>query len=555
MAVRKLFGGLVLAVVMACLVAACGSAHGNSPKSTGTSGSQASSWVTLTPPAKASVGTVTWDLPYGEPTSLDPTQSAAQSENAVLANLCESLVRLTPQLTYEPGLATSYSQPTPTTWVYDIRQGVHFWNGQLLTADDVVYSLERNINPAVGSLWNDPFFTDVKSIKKTGPYQVTVTLTQPDVVFNDMMATAAGAIGEASYIEPKGKSYGSAKGGLMCTGPYELKSWTPGVGLTITQNPNYWDKSLQPKVQKVNFLFISDPTTVTDGLLSGQIDGAYEVPVSAVKTLEKSSVGKLYLGISTEFGVLSFTTKAGPIQNPLIRRALSLAIDRQVIASTVFSGAAVPIYSLSFPSTWGYAKPTFQQGYNALVKAGATSLSAAKKLVAQAGSPTQVVSMLVNAQDPAATQTALYVQSAAKQIGLTIKIVQVPASQALSISFDPKARVAYDIMLQYTGYYDIPEPLEQGLFSLQPGALFNYDSYTNALVDKDISSARGAADPTRRAQLVNQLMAQAIGKDDATVPLVNYAERLFMNNSITGAPAGIPVYLYYPWAALLGSSK
>jgi ABC-type transport system substrate-binding protein len=133
--------------------------------------------------------------------------------------------------------------------------------------------------------------------------------------------------------------------------------------------------------------------------------------------------------------------------------------------------------------------------------------------------------------------------------------VQVPAAQSLSIQFDPKARVAYDIMLQDVGYYDIPDPIEQALFSLQPGALFNYDSYTNAQVEQDISAARGMSDPVQRAALINQLMAQAIGKDAATVVLVNFAERLFMNSSITGAPAGIPAYLYYPWAALVGASK
>jgi peptide/nickel transport system substrate-binding protein len=556
------YGSLVAAALGVALVVGCssggssgtGAAGGGNATPGATAGSTAS-WVALTPAAKGPVSSITWDLPDGEPTSLDPTQSAAQPENTVLANLCESLVRLTPQLTYEPGLATSYSQPNPTTWVYDIRQGVHFWNGQPLTANDVVYSLERNLSPSVGSLWGDPFYSDVKSIKATGPYQVTVTLTQPDVVFNEMMATAAGAIGEASYIQAKGKSYGTAKGGLMCTGPYELQSWTPGSQLVITKNPNYWDSALQPKVGKITFLFITDPSTVTNGLVSGQIDGAYEVPISAVPTLRQSSVGKLYLGTSTEFSVLSFTTKAGPIRSPLVRRALSLALNRQAIASTVFAGTAVPAYSLDFPSTWGYAKSTFQQGYNALVQGAATNLTEAKKLVVQAGSPKQALSMLVSADDPGAVQTALYVKSAASQIGLTINIAQVPAAQSLSIQFDPKARVAYDIMMQDVGYYDIPDPIEQALFSLQPGALFNYDSYTNAQVDKDITAAQGTADPVARATLINQLMAQAIGKDAATVVLVNFAERLFMNASITGAPAGIPAYLYYPWAALVGSSK
>ena len=152
-------------------------------------------------------------------------------------------------------------------------------------------------------------------------------------------------------------------------------------------------------------------------------------------------------------------------------------------------------------------------------------------------------------------QTALYVKSAASQIGLTANIVQVPAAQSLSIAFDPKARVAYDIMLQDVGYADIPDPIELASGSLQPGSLFNYANYTNAQVDQELSAARGTSDEVQRARLINQVMAQALGKDAASVELVNMAERLFMNSSIIGAPADMPAYLYYPWAAMLGASS
>lgn len=544
-----------VAILSASIVAVSGSIVALA--ATGKSGSPPTpkGWVTVTPAAKGALASVTWDLPYGEPTSVDPTQSAAQSENAPLANMCESLLQMTPQFGYAPGLATSYSHPTPTKWVYNIRQGVKFWDGKLLTPDDVAYSLNRNLDSKVGSFWNDPFFVNVEKISKTGPNQVTVALSHPDAVFNEMMATAPGAIGEASYIKTKGKAYGTAKGGLMCTGPYEFHRWTPGVSLILIKNPHYWNASLRPKVQQVKFVFLTNPATITNGLLSGELDGTYEAPISAVPKLQHSTVGKLYLGLSTEYGNLSFTNKPGPIENPKIRRALALMIDRQAIASKILQGTAVPVYSLAYPSTWGYATSTFRQGYSAMAKSEATDVAEAKRLVREAGSPKRTMSMLVNADDPAATQTALYLQSVAQQIGLNIKLVQVPGSQLLAIAFNPKARIAYDIMLQYTGYFDIPEPLEQALFSLKPGALFNYLNYSNKTVGNEIKQANGTANAEKRALLVNRIMAQAIGHDEAQVPFVNYAERLFMNNRVTGAPAGMPVYLYYPWAARLGSPK
>src|SRR5687768_2436112 len=90
---------------------------------------------------------------YAEPYSLDYAYAFDYSDNQVLANVCESLLRLNPDYTLSPGLAEAYAHPTPATWVYTIRDGVRFHDGTALTAADVVASLRRHIDPAVGSSW------------------------------------------------------------------------------------------------------------------------------------------------------------------------------------------------------------------------------------------------------------------------------------------------------------------------------------------------------------------------------------------------------------------
>jgi peptide/nickel transport system substrate-binding protein len=516
---------------------------------------QPSEWAVQSTSAKGPLDKVTWDLPYGEPSSLDWPLTASFSENTVLANLCESLVRMTPDFKYAPGLATSVTQPTPTTWVYTIRQGVTFWDGTPLTADDVAFSLNRHLDPSVGSFWNNPWYTKVKSITKTAPDEVTVTLTQPDSAFNQIMATAGGVVGEMAYVKAKGKSYGTASGGVMCTGPYKFDHWTPGSGITIIRNDHYWDTARpQPKTREVDFTFVTNASTLTSALESGQIDGAYETPITALQKLQSGSSGKLYLGKSTLFGLVAFTTKQGPIQDPRIRQALSLAIDRKAIVNSVFHGSAVPIKSLAFPNLWGYAPSTYQTAYAAL-PGDNVDLAKAKALVTAAGTPAQEMTLLTSADDPADTQTATYLGSVAKSLGLNLKIVAVPASQAIAIQFDPKQRSQYDMMLQFAGYNDIADAIEQALFTLLPGSLYDYNDYSNAVVTQELNDARSASDDTTRATLITKALAQALGVDTSLILLVNYAERLYMDNRVTGAIATLPAYLYYPWAADLGSTS
>lgn len=180
---------------------------------------------------------LTWST-YAEPFSLDYAYAFDYADNQVLANVCESLVRLNDDMSVSPGLAEKFENPTPNTWVYTIRQGVKFHDGTELTADDVVASMNRHLDPAIGSFWYSAF-ANVKSIEKTAAHQVTVTTTKPDAIFNDSLAGAPGVIDSASAFKKYGSDYGNAKGGVNCTGPFEFKKWQSGEKLTFERFDGY----------------------------------------------------------------------------------------------------------------------------------------------------------------------------------------------------------------------------------------------------------------------------------------------------------------------------
>ena len=91
----------------------------------------------------------------------------------------------------------------------------------------------------------------MKSIAATGADQVTITLKQPDYWLPGELASMGGVIIEQAFAEKQGKNYGTPAGSIMCTGAYQLKSWTPGVGVTAVVNTNYWDHSVHPMVQQI----------------------------------------------------------------------------------------------------------------------------------------------------------------------------------------------------------------------------------------------------------------------------------------------------------------
>jgi peptide/nickel transport system substrate-binding protein len=500
--------------------------------------------------AATAVTSVSWDLPEGEPGSLDPALSGTSSSTEPLSNMCEALTRYSASGQLEPWLASSYKQVNPKTLVFTIRSGVKFWDGHPLTAADVVYSLSRQLNPHLGGTWTDPWFTDVASIKQTGANQVTVNFSSPDAVFVEIMSTTAGQISEASYVKAKGKEYGTSAGGLMCTGPYEFVKWTPGQSIVMKANPSYWNPSQAAKIKTLTFDFVTDPNTLTNALKSGQIDGTYEVPVGSVSTLKSSGAGRMQLARSVAMEILTFTQKSGPIRNADVRKALTIAIDRPEIAKSVYGGAAEPVWSINMPSLWSYGHSVFNPTY-ATLPGSSIEVSQAKSLVkAAGGSAGSTMTLLVSSANSTDQEIAAYLQSVASSIGLHIKIVTTAPSRFVQVLFDPKLLNTYDMLLD-EGAWDILDPIEPLMFVAIPGSILNTSGFNNPQVTGLISEARGTSDLTKRAQLLDEATKIYQGQFFGEMLVANPALRLFENNAVTGAPTSPLGYLYTPWAAQL----
>ncbi|GLX00481.1 ABC transporter substrate-binding protein [Microtetraspora sp. NBRC 16547] len=527
--------------LLALAVSACGGA--TSADKNG--GSAAFEITEDTPPAKGPVDSVTWSL-YAEPQSLDYAYAFDYHPNTVLANVCEQLMRITPDLKVEPGLASAAANPDPKRWVYTIRDGVKFHDGSTLTADDVVASLRRHIDPKVGSYWISAYM-NVKSVEKTGPMEVTVHLKKPDQLFNEEMGTSAGTVESAAWLAKEG--YGTPDVGVNCTGPFALESWQKGQALNFKKFDGYWDSSLAPKVNTLKMVFIPDPAARVNALLSGEVDGGYLLPPPGFPKLRTAGTGTLYFGPNTTAVNLIPTDLKGTLGDLKVRRALSMALDREGIIKAAAGGVATPAKAPAAIGAWGIA-PEAAKDYYAKLPALTRDVAGAKKLIEEAGATGKKVVIATSTLSPEIGVIANAVQSAGQAIGLKVELKAVAPEAYTALFSDEKAREGIDLVMTIW-YNSTPDPLEfYGI--LETGNFANYGGYSNPEYDALVDEANAQADPAARAEVIAKLQEIAV-RDVIWIPLYEVPHSMFLNKRLTGAPTSI-AQLMFPWAARLGSA-
>jgi peptide/nickel transport system substrate-binding protein len=501
--------------------------------------------VATTPAGTQAVPSVTWAV-YRDVNSLDPIFAFDYPENTAISLMCESLLRQAPDGSIKPGLA-AIATPTPTAMVFTLRPGAKFWDGSAVTAADVVYSLDRQMNPAYGGFYGTSF-SRVRSIQATGPGQVTITLKQPDYWLEGELASMAGVVIQKSFAVKQGKNYGTPAGGIMCSGDYELKSWTAGAGVTAVLNPHYWNPAAKPLVQQIVIKGVPDAASFNSGMLTGAIQGSYYFGDPALSQLQRSSAVTVYQGPGQSTDAFIVSATSGPLANPTVRQALSLALDRQAIISNVYQGAALMPHWLANPGTFGYGRSVFDAAY-AKSPALTQNLTKARKLATAAGVTGQTITIGTSSQITSiATVTGAY-QQAAQAIGLKVVLKSVSAQNYINFFTSAQARQGVDGFIT-VNYGDYADPAALLSTIVLPGASQNYDKFSNPQLSALLGQARSTADPDKRAALVakaEELAASLL----PWIPNVQPTNILMLSKNLTGAVASFS-YMFAPWADNLG---
>ncbi len=532
------------AVVAALVLAGCGAR----PASVTEAGGGPKFTLSNSTPAPAKdIDNFTWAM-YAEPFSLDYAYAFDYPDNTVLSNVCESLFRWNADLSTSPGLATGVENPDPLTWVYTIRQGVKFHDGSEMTADDVVASLSRHLNPEVGSFWASSY-QNVESIEKTGEYQVTVTTTRPDYVFNASLVGAPGVVESAKTLEAAGKDYGNSSTGVNCTGPFSFDAWEPGESITLKRFDDYWDPDLKAKSRQVTFTMLPDATSRINAFQTGEIDGGFAIPSNAMDILKANKdAGSVYFGKDTSVQSMVFTNLGGTFKDVKVRKALMMAINREALIKAAEQGYASKTDALTTRNVWKDASQETTDGAFDGLLSTPYDVAEAKKLVKEAGAEGSKFVFATASLNAAFDITARAIASAAKEIGLDPEIQTMSNDKYTTLFSDPEARKNVDLLVT-SWYLSSTEPLE--MYSvLRTGDFSNYGGWSNPEFDELVNTAYGVQDPDARGKLTGQA-AKIASEDVVWGPLYETVTTMWLGKRITGADPSIN-YMYFPWAAKIG---
>lgn len=541
---RKLCVGILAAISLA--LAACGGGSSNSAGEVSLDPTP----IPDSPKPTGELSELRWNLPLGEPQTFDPARVLAFSDQEAMSNMCEPLEQLMPDGSREPGLATSIEAPDPKTYVIDVREGVKFWDGSEMTAEDVAYSLNRILDPANASFYSG-LAANVDTIEQTGPYEVTVSMKRPDVLYRESLVTPLGVITEKKYTEEQGDNYGTPQGGVMCTGPYKFVEWKPGSEVTLERNPDWWDAdSREQLVDQVTFTFVTNPQTLASALSSGEIDGSFDIPPAAYTRLQSASDGELLPGPSTGVFALAALHTDGTIGNTKIRQAVSKLIDYDGYVEAQFNGLADPSRALMGPNSWAGAEDAYRAAYEQLPEPE-QDLDAAKKLVEESGIENPVVRIATWSAVPEEAALAEQIQSAGEQIGLEVTFDDMPIAQFATLFTSESERAKYDLMIQNTAA-DIPEAFEFYQSVAQPTGVNNLSGWSDPEVTKILNQASAEPDADKRAKLTVEAQDTLV-EELPWIPAVFPDFVAYLSSDVTGLQVSFPSVMYRSWVPDLGA--
>ena len=406
----------------------------------------------------------------------------------------------------EPELAASWTVSADgLTADFKLRDGVTFWDGQKLTADDVVFSLSRAIdqNGSWGFL-----FSPVKSVAKVDDKDIRLTMSEPFAPLLPALSTFAASIYEKAAFTKAGDKAGEHP---MGTGAFMLDHWDRGHEVVLGRNPHYWQQG-KPYLDRVVFRVVGDDNARSLQLASGELQLITDVPPNQVNQIFGSG-DEIESVPGSAVGFVTLNEKVKPLDQAAVRCAMSYAIDRDAIAKVVYFGRATPARSILPSSTLFYDGDADPITYD---------LGKAKQLLAKSSVPNGFsVKAQVPSGDSANLETAQIWAASLAKIGIKMNIEQIEATTAQDLYNTEQ----YSLRIS-SWTNDTPDPDElMGValdYKPQNGL---HSSYHSDKARDMVLAARKELDEGKRRQIYSDL--QRLANHDCPFLYTVEQERLF----------------------------
>ena len=512
------------------------------------------------------------------PETLDPALNSAVDGGNMLITLFETLLIIDEDNKVQPGQAEKYEvSDDGLTWTFTMRDGLKWSDGTSLDAKDFEYTFKRVANPelaapyaetvvgmiegyedaignpdAEGKTTTDPDPEKLNVKASDDGKTLTVKLAYPCSYFDKIVAFGTMSPVQKATVEANGDSWATKPDTYVCNGPYMITEWTPSERIVCKKNPNYvggWD-SKRIVNEDLTFLLLEDSSASYTAYTSGQAQLIKDVPTEEIPSLKKSEDGGDFY-VDTILGTyyLSMNLNKAPFNNKLVRKALSLAIDRDYVANTIMQGTYSPAYNFIGPGVVDSEGMFFDNAKKA--NDGKTYISGdyeanleeAKKALAEAGYPNgEGFPTITYSTNDAGYHVAIaeYLQATYKQLGITMNIDKVDWS-----SFTPQRRAGEYEMARngwVMDYNDASNMIE--LFYSTNGN--NDGKYNNKDFDAAIDKSK-VADVGEHFAALHE--AEQIVMDDyGFIPVAYYNDFWLQSSSLKGVWHSPYGYWYFQYA-------
>ena len=544
----------LLAVSM--LATACGGAGSSSDSSSDSSSSSSES---------ASANEL--NVQVGpSPETIDPALNSAVDGANMIIHAFEGLLKFDQDNNVVAGCAETWeTSEDGLTWTFHLRDGLKWSDGSDLTANDFVYSWQRVADPATAAPYGYDLLNqvvgytevsegtaDVSTLGVSAPDDSTfvVELSSPCTYFDKICAFAVLMPVQQATIEANGDEWTTNPETYITNGAYYVTEYTPGEQIVMTKNENYWDAD-SVTFDTIVWHLIEDANASYSAYQQGELDMIKDVPTEEIPSLEGND--EFYVDAIMGTYYVTFNCNKEPFDNALVREALSLAIDREYVASTIMQGTYTAATNFVGPgvsdaadgssfaevTTETYGDHFDNSDYDA-------NLAKAKELLAEAGYPDgegfPEFEYLTN-DSGYHKAVAEYLQSAWAELGLTMTI-NIQEWQTVTAD-----RRAGNFDVARNGWvYDWDDP--SNMINLLETSNGNNDGkYSSAEFDSLVDQARQTTDTEEHYNLLHQA-EQVLLDDAAMAPIAYYNDFWLQKSNLTGTWHSPYGYWYFMYGSL-----
>jgi len=459
----------------------------------------------------------------GDPPTLDPALAGDADSAVYVAEIYSGLVMLDPNLKVVPDIAERWEvSDDRKTYTFYLRKEAKFHDGRPVTAQDFKYSIERTANPATASPTADTYLGDIVGVKERlmgrasevsgvkviDNYTLQITIDAPKAYFLAKMTYPTAYVVDKNNVERGGRTWTNKPNG---TGPFKLKEYVRGQRLILSKNDDFY---LDPKPSVAEVQFILSGGSFMTMYENGDLDSV-AVGISDIERVnDPTSPLNKELSINPELSTqfIVFNTRKPPFDDPKVRQAFALAIDREKVVEVVFKKMPPVANSILPPGMPGYVEPETKLPYDP---------AKAKQLLAEskyAGRLPDITWTTTGAGGSAAQDIQAMTAMLKETLGVRISIQQTDWATFIGQLNNP-ARNPYQIFdIGWIGDYSDPENFLDILF--RTGSTQNWSAYSNPQLDKLLDQAAVERDNAARFKLYQQA-EQMILADYPVVPLTH----------------------------------